>query len=56
MAPAATMAPSPISIFDKNVELAPMDAPLLIIDPIESKSTLIGYLSFVKHAHGPMNT
>jgi len=30
-APAATMAPSPTSIFDKKVEFAPIDAPLRII-------------------------
>ena len=55
-APAATIAPSPISTPGSSVAFAPIDAPCRKIGPLRSDFFLIGYLSLARTAQGPMNT
>jgi len=55
-APAATIAPSPISTPGSSVAFAPIDAPCRKIGHLRSDFFLIGYLSLARTAHGPMNT
>jgi len=55
-APAATIAPSPISTPGSIVEFAPNEAPFRKTGPLSSYITRIGYLSLASTEHGPRNT
>ena len=53
IAPAATIDPSPISMFDKNVEFAPIEAPFLITGPLKIKVNSYGILIICKTGTRP---